>query len=201
MMKGFPKKAWLLPCLSLALCACGGKPGASANAALAASEAKRAIATVAYAVGGDASFNGTVQSPVSAYDANHIVMPADTCASWARGGTDAEGTGYFLFAHAESPEAGMVLSLKDYHGPGTYEGKKLLKGFLAGLGDTPALRIGQHAFRPTFGDEQPMTTSTVVVNADGSGSWRFRNLFEDGSHDPIRYVTGMVSWTCEEKTP
>jgi hypothetical protein len=125
---------------------------------------------------------------------------AASCADVAKNGTIPPGTPRGLIFEVPVPNTnrtGLTSSVGGghnydtdamawpYHGPGTYTGASLHGTQLTA--DVLPNNQETHVF--AF----PANPGTLVVNADGSGSFKFDGLKDAGSVT----ISGQIAWTCE----
>jgi hypothetical protein len=154
--------------------------------------AKKAFTTVTFDLSGGTALKGTTEA--NAYVEGEILL--GSCAKYAQGGTK-DGKGIFTMPYQEKSKIeGKTIHLQanvsPYNGPGTYEGNKVLTGV---MGSEPGLFINTDGY--TVGFEKEGATSTVTVNADGSGTWKFTRMLPNSY--ALKSIDGTISWTCGEK--
>ncbi|MEU3457299.1 hypothetical protein ABZ671_27405 [Micromonospora sp. NPDC006766] len=153
-----------------------GADGASEDARL----------TVTFDVTGGTTIKGTVTDAVP----SNSLSPS--CAEYAAG-TQSDGKTVFsvpslvMAGPVDGHEVTIEAVVYDYNGPGTYPGDKL-----SGLGNPGNLMIDkQQQYEILTG----VTTSQLVVDSKGGGSWTFTNLNARGD-TPKPGLNGKISWTC-----
>ncbi|MEV0458307.1 hypothetical protein [Catellatospora methionotrophica] len=149
-----------------------------------------AYTTVTYDLSGGVSLKGTTEA--AAYVEGEVSL--DSCTKYGKGGTK-DGKGIFTLPYREKSKIeGKTIHLQanvsPYQGPGTYEGNKPLAGV---MGSEPGLFIDQEGYSVGFEG----ATSTLTVNADGSGSWKFTGMLPN-SH-ALKPINGTITWTCAER--
>ncbi|WP_155368256.1 hypothetical protein [Catellatospora vulcania] len=150
---------------------------------------KRAYLTVTYDLSGGTTLKGTTEA--TAYVEGEFSL--DSCTDYAKGGTK-DGAGIFTLPYREKSQIeGKTVHLQanvaPYTGPGTYQGNKPLVGV---MGSEPGLFIDSEGY--TVGFEKEGATSTLTVNPDGSGSWKFTRMLPNSY--ALKPINGTITWTC-----
>lgn len=165
--------------LALLLCACsGGSQGTTATTAVPGTGSNGGGGQVLFNVKIDFTGDDTIQGTFADSDTGSGFA---SCAEYSS--TTVPGLGWL----GPAPAAGGVtevggksvsflVEVADFNGPGTYTGKVF-----------DSLQIGGDTFQ---GNE----SSTVTVNADGSGSGSFSDLQDIGVNSGTE--SGTLSWTC-----
>ncbi|MFG1889190.1 hypothetical protein ACGFIR_15145 [Micromonospora sp. NPDC049051] len=125
---------------------------------------------------------------------NNGTIPA-SCAEYAKGSTGEEGRTFYVGAGLlDGPVAGrrvtLELWIEEYTGPGTYP-----KGQLVAPGSRPSIAVDG----TVYGTWPDSTSSEVVTDDRGGGTWTFAKLATTGAGGlPGDAVDGTVTWTCRD---
>ncbi|MBB5867501.1 hypothetical protein F4553_000880 [Allocatelliglobosispora scoriae] len=188
------RMVWSAVMAGVLLCtaACGPEDAPAANAPQKDDKSKRAFTTVTFDLTGGVTLKGTTEA--NAYVEGEILL--GSCAKYAAGGSK-NGKTIFTMPYQEKAKIDgktvhLQANVSPYQGPGTYEGNKVLTGV---MGSEPGLFINTDGY--SVGFEKEGATSTVTVNADGSGSWKFTHMLPNSY--ALKPIDGTISWTCGER--
>lgn len=147
--------------------------------------------TVKIDLTGEVTLNGTLTMGIPG------AKLINTCADYVKGSHE-DGQSLFALPSLISVDTGKIdgkelaidALIEDYTGPGSYGRDKI-----AGNGSEGGILID---YKP-YSVLPEGTSSQVVVDASGGGSWTFTRLaFDDGSGNPSPGINGKITWTCQD---
>ncbi|MFC5996625.1 hypothetical protein ACFQE5_20670 [Pseudonocardia hispaniensis] len=183
----------------LLLVGCGSSLGTT-DAVDGAGQGSGTVLTVNFEVTGDAAFSGsTTEGPLSAAGSLTPISCPEFAQGYLQQSDSADGTvtaRIFSFPAllASDPIGGATVLVNvgvfRYPGPGTYTKRQL-----TGIPGEVALIVNGTVFSPNSDNPD----STLVIEADGSGSWTFPHLEALGSGENRgNSISGTMTWTCHD---